>query len=186
MIFNVEFRGLNELIVKFDALPATVFAAVANKVEAYTLALEERVKDHVQSGPLHVKTGKLLASIGHEFHAGAYDALGVVYSRGVPYNLIQEQGGRTPAHDIFPRSRKVLAFMTKAGALNRAISGWRHQISRSSSNAMVFTPFVRHPGSVMPERSFMRRPLAQMRTEIGDGLKQAALNGLRQAGFAVP
>ena len=186
MNFTLEYRGLDTLIARFDAMPAMVFAAVADKVEAYTIELEDRVKVGVQSGdPLHVKSGKLLASIGHEFTAAANEAIGIVYSRGVDYNAIQEFGGHTPAHDIYPRSAQVLAFRAKAGELQRVLSGWRHQISRSSTSEMVFAQMVAHPGSAMPERSFMRRPLAQMRTEIGAGLKQAALDGMRSMGFAV-
>ncbi len=178
MNFTIELNGIAELIVRFHALPGMVFAAVASKVEAYTLLLEERIKAGVTSGdPLRVKTGRLLASIGHEFTSTGTTAIGVVYSRDVPYNRIQEFGGRTGPHPIVAKNARALAFMApamlplKGGALTQA---------------MAFRQSVMHPGAQMPERSFMRRPLAQMRTEIGAGIKQAALDGMRQAGFQVP
>jgi hypothetical protein len=43
----------------------------------------------------------------------------------------------------------------------------------------VFAKIVHHPGSVMPERSFMRSSLAEMRPEIIDGLRQAAVDAMR-------
>lgn len=178
MNFTVQLNGLTELVARFDALPGMVFAAVASKVESYTILLEERIKQGVTSGdPLRVKTGRLLASIGHEFTASGAMALGIVYSRDVPYNRLLEYGGRTAPHPIVAKNARALRFI--APAMLPLKGGPRTQ-------DIVFRESVMHPGSQMPEFAFMRRPLAQMRTEIGNGIKQAALDGMRQAGFAVP
>jgi hypothetical protein len=43
----------------------------------------------------------------------------------------------------------------------------------------VFATIVHHPGSTMPERSFMRSSLAEMKDDIVSGIKEAAGEGAR-------
>ena len=87
--------------------------------------------------------------------------VGKVASSGdVKYAGIHEFGGKTPAHDIYPDKAKALAFM---------IGG-----------KQVFAKVVHHPGSQMPERSFLRSSLSDMRQEILDGLEFAVKGALKQ------
>ena len=46
---------------------------------------------------------------------------------------------------------------------------------------MTFARIVHHPGSKMPERSFLRSSLTDQAAEITAGLKEAALRGAQQA-----
>ena len=77
---------------------------------------------------------------------------GAVFSQGVPYARIQEDGGRTPPHIIVPKMARVLAFSGPAG--------------------LVFAKRVNHPGSNIPGRSYMKSAVAQMRGEFNDGIRQ--------------
>ncbi len=64
----------------------------------------------------------------------------------VKYAAIQEYGGKTGAHEILPVKGKVLAFLV--------------------GGAMRFARRVEHPGSVIPERSYLRSSLDEMSAEI--------------------
>ena len=83
-----------------------------------------------------------------------------VASRDVPYARIQEFGGRTAAHEIVAIKAKALAFVADGKA--------------------CFAKSVHHPGSVIPERSFMRSALDDMRGEIVGGLKSSVAALIRQ------
>jgi hypothetical protein len=69
-------------------------------------------------------------------------------------------GGHTAAHDIVPTKAEALAFMM--------------------GGQQVFAKIVHHPGSRIPERSFMRSGLFDMADEIVAGIRAAALEGARR------
>ena len=70
------------------------------------------------------------------------------------YAAIQEYGGKTSAHEILPAKGDVLAFV---------IGGVQH-----------FARRVEHPGSLIPERSYLRSALDDMKDEILASLTDAA------------
>ena len=84
----------------------------------------------------------------------------VAQSGDVKYGGIHEFGGRTPAHVIEAK---------KAAALHFVMGG-----------KDVFAKRVNHPGSQMPERSFMRSSLRDLRDEIIDRLQAAVKRGMEQ------
>jgi phage gpG-like protein len=93
------------------------------------------------------------------------DADGVVASVGsegdVKYAAIQEYGGKTSAHEILPVKAQALAFVV--GGVQR------------------FARRVEHPGSLIPERSYLRSSLDDMRQEIVDALAEAAADAWERA-----
>jgi phage gpG-like protein len=89
--------------------------------------------------------------------------VGSVFSSGdVKYAAIHEFGGQTAPHLIVPKKAQALAFMGKSGN-------------------QVFARQVNHPGSKMPERSFLRSALNDMSGEIQRGMKQAVIQGAQGA-----
>jgi hypothetical protein len=176
--FSVTWTGSPDtLIAHFAELPGVVMANVATKVQQLTGELEAQVRSNVTSGhPLYSKTGALLSSIGQTFEADALSAIGSVYSKGVEYAHIQEYGGATPPHEIDPVEATALRFLSK-----RSI-GFR---TGAVSGEVVFAQHVDHPGARMPERSFLRRSLAEMRVDIGTQIKQAALDALKREGYPI-
>ena len=170
-------RSPETLFAQFDALPGAVMANVAAKVQALTTQLEALVKSNLTAGtPLVEKTGALLHSIGMDFEADALGATGTVFSRGVPYAHIQEYGGTTPEHGIDPVNAKALRFLSRKSVEFK---------TGSSTGEVVFAQHVEHPGAAMPERSFLRRSLAEMRAEIGAQIKQAAIDALKREGYSI-
>lgn len=153
--FTVDFDG-TRAIARFDAMPGRVRDALLAKVEVLRQKLEAKIKGKLTGQVLNRRSGALFRSIFSE----RIDQGNAIYGRAassgdVKYAAIHEFGGKTPAHDIIPTKAKALAFIV--------------------GGKMQFAKIVHHPGSVMPERSFMRSSLSDMRDEIVSGLKSAVL-----------
>lgn len=144
----------------FDGMPAKLHSALSRKITQLRLALEDKVKAKLSGPVLHVRTGNLRRSIYSDQQETATAIVGrVAQSADVPYGRIHEYGGKTAAHIILPKKAKALAF---------AMGG-----------KQVFASIVHHPGSVMPERSYLRSSLSDMRQEIIDGIGDAVREGTR-------
>ena len=106
--------------------------------------------------------GALAASIGVSGPAISDDAVVTkLFSAGeLKYAAIQEYGGVTAPHQILPSRAKALAFMV--------------------GGEEVFARIVHHPGSHIPERSYLRSSLAEMAGAIDAEMKSAVLGAVRQ------
>jgi phage gpG-like protein len=78
---------------------------------------------------------------------------------GPPYAAIHEFGGVTAAHEIRARKAAALAFM-RGGSL-------------------AFATSVRHPGSRIPARSFLRTSLAEMEGVVLAAIDEAVTAAAR-------
>lgn len=145
-----------------DEIPPAVIAALRTKMQLLTINLQAHViRDKLSGQVLHQKSGALARSIQRDVTVSDAVVTGEVFSAGdVKYARIHEYGGKTPPHDIVP---------TKAQALAFALGG---------SN--VFAKIVHHPGSKMPERSFLRSSLADQAQIIMDGLRKATVDAMRK------
>lgn len=159
-LLNVTMVGDEALLVRIQRWPTAVHDMLLRKVTALSLRLQTHVKSDKLSGQvLNRKTGALSRSIVQQVIDQGLMIIGRVFSSGdVKYAAIHEFGGKTRAHDILPKKADALSFM---------IGGQR-----------IFARVVHHPGSVMPERSYMRSSLTDMAEEITVGLKQAVIDGL--------
>lgn len=157
---TVEIRGAEAAL---ERIPGEVIEAVAAKVRALTTNLQRHVvADKLQGQVLKHRSGALGRSIQTDVERAGGVTTGLVYSAGdVKYAAIHEFGGRTPPHDILPSKGEALAFMM--------------------GGKMIFAKIVHHPGSQMPERSYLRSSLADMAELIVAGIREAALRGARQA-----
>jgi phage gpG-like protein len=157
---SVEVKGAVDALGR---VPVEVVAAIRAKIRVLTVKLQQHiVADKLQGQVLHHRSGALGRSIATMLTETDGGAIGKVYSSGdVKYAAIHEFGGTTKPHDIFPVKAEALAFMM--------------------GGRQVFAKVVHHPGSRIPERSFMRSGLADMADEIVAGLRQAALEGAKVA-----
>src|SRR5574337_1153131 len=162
-MFEVALNGLEEAHVRLDALPAALAAALSAKAAELDSALADRVKtDKLAGGVLNAQSGALQASITADVAADGDGIVASVGSTGdVKYAAIQEYGGRTSAHEILPVKARALAFMAGAG--------------------LRFARKVDHPGSTIPERSYLRSSLEEMSDEISAALSDAAAAALERA-----
>jgi phage gpG-like protein len=159
-MFTIELKGDRELIQRLNAMPANVRTALKTKITALALLLEAKVKDQKLSGQvLNVQSGALRRSIFGTVTDTDTSITAKVGSAGdVKYAGLHEYGGTTAAHVIEPSKAQALAFVL--------------------DGKQAFFKRVHHPGSRMPERSYLRSSLDDMRTEIVEGMRQAVLEGL--------
>jgi phage gpG-like protein len=153
---GLEVRGLEETRAQLDAYPAALQAALSARATELAAALADLVKNGKLSGAvLNAVSGALSNSISASVTTNANGVLASIGSEGdVKYAAIQEYGGKTSAHEILPVKANVLAFVAGDG---------QH-----------FAHRVEHPGSVIPERSYLRSSLDDMKDEILAALADAA------------
>lgn len=123
-------------------VPSRLHDRVLATMQRLGVALKAQVDLNLSGAVLHRRSGRLAAA---QRVAVADDGTQVTVSVGfdpaeVPYGAIQEYGGTTRAHLIEAKNAKALAF-TIGGRLR-------------------FAKRVQHPGSKIPERSFLRSALA--------------------------
>jgi phage gpG-like protein len=161
-LLKVEVR-VDAVTASLAQIPAEVLQAVAAKVRALTANLQQHiVADKLQGQVLQHRTGALSRSIQSTTSVNGDVATGRVFSSGdVKYAAIHEFGGQTPPHDIYPDKAQALAFMM--------------------GGQQVFAKVVHHPGSKIPQRSYMRSGLEDMAEEITAGIRSAATEGARKA-----
>jgi phage gpG-like protein len=154
-MLTVGLAGADALDASLGAFPAALLADLAAKAATLAAALADKVRNDKLSGQvLNVASGALRASIVSDAGLDGDTARGSVGSRGdIKYAAIQEYGGKTSAHEILPTKGKALAFVT-GGALH-------------------FAKRVEHPGSDIPERSYLRSSLDEMSGEIIDAFSQS-------------
>ena len=162
-MFALELDGLDEASARLDTYPATLGVALAAKAAELAAALADRVKsDKLAGGVLNLRTGALQASIEPDVSVEDDGVRATVGSNGeVKYAAIQEYGGKTAAHEILPVKAEALAFL--------------------ANGALRFARKVEHPGSVIPERSYLRSTLDEMSDEIIASLADAAAECLERA-----
>lgn len=152
-MIRATLKGDRDWLARLDAMPGRVRAEVGTAVAGLGAALQAEVRNNRLSGQvLAVRSGRLRDSVAVET-SDTPDRLAARVSATVPYAAIQEFGGVTAPHEIRLRRAQALAF-TLGGRL-------------------VFAKRVRHPGSRMPERSFLRSALADMAPEIRAGIGAA-------------
>jgi phage gpG-like protein len=157
---ELEIRGARKALHR---LPQEIVDAIAKKVRALTINLQRHiVAGKLQGQVLNHRSGALGRSIQTSVRTAGETTTGQVFSAGdVKYAAIHEFGGKTKPHEILPDKADALAFMM--------------------GGQQVFAKSVKHPGSVIPERSYMRSGLYDMSDEIVGGLREAAMAGARKA-----
>jgi phage gpG-like protein len=161
-MFALEVRGLDETSARFDAYPAALQAALGAKATELAATLTDLVKNKLSGAVLNTSSGALRDSIAASVTADADGVLASVGSEGdVKYAAIQEYGGKTSAHEILPVKGDVLAFV--------------------ASDGQHFARRIEHPGSVIPERSYLRSSLEDMNDEILAALAGAAAEAWESA-----
>jgi phage gpG-like protein len=161
-MFALEVRGLDETSARFDAYPAALRDALGAKATELATALADLVKNKLSGAVLNTSSGALRDSIAAGVTADSDGVLASVGSEGdVKYAAIQEYGGKTSAHEILPVKGDVLAFV--------------------SGDGQRFARRIEHPGSVIPERSYLRSSLEDMKDEILAALASTAAEAWESA-----
>lgn len=161
-MLNITITGDTALIARLNRMPDAIQRSLLRKVTALTFQLQALVKSKLTNRVLNVRTGMLRDSIFRRVESTSTGVIGRVASSGnVKYAAIHEFGGVIPAHIVRPKTASVLAF----------------QIGGKT----VFAKEVHIPAVRMPERSYMRSSLRDMRTQIQEGLTEAVRQGAKSA-----
>lgn len=153
-MLTISISNLDEMREWLAGLPDSLRQALVAKSQALAEALQQKVGDKLSGEVLQSKTGLLRNSIANSVEENSDGVSSVVFVSGdVPYASIQEYGGTTKAHIIEAANGKALAF--------------------TSNGKKVFLKQVNHPGSVIPEHSYLRSSLADMNDEIVGGMSDA-------------
>jgi len=160
-MLNIQLVGDRELIQRFAAMPQRIQQALLKKVTTLALKLENKVKGDKLSGQvLNVRSGNLRRSIQNLVTQTNSSTIGQVYSSGdVKYAAIHEFGGTIQIPEITARGRALASTM---------------------AGKQVFFKKVAAHTITMPQRSFMRSSLSDMKTEIVNGLRQAVREGAQE------
>jgi phage gpG-like protein len=120
--------------------------------------LERTAKQKVSGPVLKNKTGTLRRKINSQFQDSGDSIIGSV-GLALVYGAIHEYGGVTRAHVIQARNKKALAFQ--------------------ASGQSIVRKSVQHPGSKMPERSFLRSSLRENEARIKAAIDAAVSRGVK-------
>lgn len=159
-MLNIQITGDQELIARLGSMPDQVRRALLKKVTELAFKLEGHIKnDKLQGQVLHHKSGKLIASIFSQVTQSGDSTIGKAASSGdVKYAAIHEFGGTIEIPEIVAKG-KALAFM--------------------QGGKMAFYKKVAAHTVTMPERSFMRSSLADMREQIIAEMTEAVREGVQ-------
>lgn len=152
-MLEVKLEGDKALAANLGAMSSRMKAEITRTVRRLSIELSAYVKERKLSGQvLTPRTGTLRRSITHSVTEGPDGVTGKV-GTNVVYAAIHEYGGKTKPHVIEAKRGKALKF--------------------SAGGETIFRRKVRHPGSVMPERSFLRTALRENAGKITDELNKA-------------
>lgn len=160
---TVRTEGTNALVARLgamsDAMRSYVGQVIFSETETVKTVAAARMAE------LFKNPSRMQASLSTDFDGSGEVQVGTVTASGLPYLAIQEYGGVTSPHDIFPVNAQVLAFFGQSSA--------QFKLGGDATGPLVFAKAVHHPGSVMPERSYLRYALAQRRSAITNALLAA-------------
>lgn len=142
-MITVQMVGTEGVTASLESLTPGVVRNVQKAVAKLAILLQRDVQENKLSGQvLQLRTGSLRRSIIQTVTSSDSGATGVVRATRI-YGRIHEYGGVTPPHVIEPKvAGGVLAFQM--------------------GGKTVFARKVNHPGSKIPERSFLRSALKDM------------------------
>lgn len=146
---------------KLASAPSRIEVGMAGGMSESVIDLARYIQAEKLSGQvLGVVKDKLRNSLATSVEqVGPAQVRGSVFTQGVPYAAIHEYGGTTRPHMIYPKS---------AGGM--LVFEWRGE--------MQYRKSVSHPGSKMPERSYMRTALADRIDIIRRSVLAGALRGM--------
>lgn len=106
---DVKVRGLNEVIREVQFFPPEVRAALLVTITADAERMRDQARALASGDVLQEKTGRYVDSIKYVVRSNEGGVFGFVYSDDPRVDLF-EYGGSTPARDILPNVKQVMAF----------------------------------------------------------------------------
>jgi hypothetical protein len=167
MTMDVELVGLDEFQVRLGNISASMSLRIVDAMNEIVEVVANKARDRMAQ--LFRNPERMQASVSTGVFATSDEIVGTIGAYDLPYLRIQEFGGVTSPHDIFPINGKALAFFWPGGAMPFKPG--------AATGDMAFLKVVHHPGSRIPERSYMRSALAMERSDIVAMLQAAISEG---------
>lgn len=160
MIIDYEITGVEESVGRLMSLTDLLRAGLTNEMEHQMADLSRYVVDSKLNGQyLQRQTGQLANKVTAGVDSPSDGPIvGRVYVDGVAYARILELGGHTAPHQIIPTAALALRFPWNDG--------------------FRFASRVNHPGSKIPEFSYLRDSLQDLSAQIISGLEDAVERSL--------
>lgn len=151
-LLPVKVEGVEDVSAKLAGAPPKVKQAVRRAIEESAIRVTAGAKAKLTDDVLRVRTGRLRRSV-HYVMGGSDDAPQAAIGTNLEYAGIHEFGGQTRAHVIEALNAKALMFQV--------------------GGQVVFAKRVNHPGSKIPERSYLRSTLGEQSSEIKARIDEA-------------
>lgn len=162
-MLGIRVTGLQAVQRYMKTYDETINAGLAKRNLQAALLMERFWKQYLSGTATRSRLGKRTGLLARSIRTKREGPVAIV-GTNVVYASIHETGGKTKAHPIRPRTRKVLKF--KVGS------------------ETVFARFVNHPGSKIPARPHMEPSLRLARPAIDavyDGLVDEAISRAKAA-----
>jgi phage gpG-like protein len=157
-MIRVQIIGAEAVIKHLGEVPPRVLGLVRQAVMAETYNVELTAEQKVSGPVLENQSGTLRRKINSKFQDSGDSIIGSV-GLALVYGAIHEYGGVIRAHVIQARNKKALAFQ--------------------AGGQMIVRRAVNHPGSKMPERSFLRSSLRENEARIRANIAAAVAQGVK-------
>lgn len=170
-MLGVKLVGLRQLQASFDQLPTTLQDRLRIFMARFIILARDQVKTNIAQR-FRVVTGEFPEAVQSQQIEEVGSVTGRVFIDTLPWAAIQERGGRTRPHTIEPAAANALAFLMP-GRLG--FSGG------PKGSSLVFAKKINHPGSDIPERSYMRLALVQMRAPFEGGIREVVNSSVNES-----
>ena len=173
MTLKLDFHNTDELLVKrLENVPVYMKSALRRRLENLTSIAVQMVRRSI-----HSRSGHLASRVRGEVLSG-YSKMGIKVSiRGVPYARIQEEGGRTPPHEIYPLNAKALAFQMLMTTKISAVAQSQGASSEYTDTAIV--AHVNHPGGEIHGQHHVADATQSLKRQFQDAVKESIKEGWR-------
>lgn len=169
-IDGMDVRGMTRVTGRFRNATQALHDRLLGIIETETTEVAFLARQRLAE--LFPNPQKMQNAIESAVQQGDSFILGSVVASGLPYLRIHEFGGVTQPHPIAAVNASALAFQSQ-GFFRRAGVG-KVTFRTGAASDTMFAKHVEHPGSVMPERSYLRYALTQRRSAIRAAFAQAA------------
>lgn len=165
-MIDVEVTSLTGFTARLENMATYMPLRVVDAMYEIVDVIADRARSRM--GSLFQNPARMQASVSTSVEVANDLVIGTVGAYDLPYLAIQEFGGTTSPHDILPVNANVLAFFFPGGFIPFKAG--------AATGGMLFTKVVHHPGSRIPERSYMRSALHLEKSNI-IAMLQAAVDG---------
>lgn len=157
--YSVEVVGDRNLVRELNRMPVIVQKIMREKFDLLSVDMAEELRTDIDNKT--DGTGAMAESVeAYVTESGGTIQLFVGFDGSVAYAKIQDRGGSIPAHMIYPKKGKVLAFM--------GIDGRK-----------AFATRIFHPGATIRPQNFLKDLRRKFAARISKEMKAAVINGLR-------